>query len=48
MERNVQNYEAPHIVIIQIETEQAFLTGSGHGNNEGLYDDPNDYSDFFE
>lgn len=48
MVRNGLTYETPHIIIIQIEVEQTFLTGSGEGNNESFFEDPNDYSDFFE
>lgn len=48
MEKKVTTYIQPAITVISIETEQAFLTGSSTGGNEGLYDDPNDYSDYFE
>lgn len=48
MEDNVRKYESPAIDIIDINSEQAFLVGSGTGYNEGLYDDPNDYSDYFD
>lgn len=48
MEDNARKYSSPDIVIIDMHIEQAFLVGSGIGGNEGLYDDPNDYSDFFE
>lgn len=48
MEDNVRKYESPAIDIIDINSEQAFLVGSGTGHNESLYDDPNDYSDYFD
>lgn len=48
MEDNTRKYTSPGIVIIDMHTEQAFLVGSGIGGNESLYEDPNDYSDFFE
>jgi len=48
MEDNVRKYESPAIDIIDINSEQAFLVGSGTGYNESLYDDPNDYSDYFD
>lgn len=48
MEDNARKYTSPGIVIIDMHTEQAFLVGSGIGGNESLYEDPNDYSDFFE
>ena len=48
MENLTTKYEHPLIHIIEIEAEQTFLVGSGTGRNEGLYEDPNDYSDYFE
>lgn len=41
-------YKSPDVTVISLETEQYLLIGSGSGRNEGLYDDVNDYSDFFE
>ncbi|MBR4299370.1 MAG: hypothetical protein IKT59_06625 [Bacteroidales bacterium] len=41
-------YVSPEAMIITLETEQYLLIGSGSGQNEGLYDDVNDYSDYFE
>lgn len=41
-------YVSPEAMTITLETEQYLLIGSGSGQNEGLYDDVNDYSDYFE
>lgn len=43
-----RKYESPQIDIIDMHAEQAFLVGSGIGGNEGLFEDPDDYSDYFE
>lgn len=48
MEKKFTTYTKPSISVIVIEAEQAFLIGSNVGWNEGLYEDPNDYSDYFE
>lgn len=48
MENHKLTYVSPEAVIIALETEQYLLIGSGSGQNEGLYDDVNDYSDYFE
>ncbi|MBR5298852.1 MAG: hypothetical protein IKU36_01240 [Bacteroidales bacterium] len=48
MEKTFTKYTKPEINVIVIETEQTFLVGSNVGWNEGLYEDPNDYSDYFE
>lgn len=48
MERTYNTYTRPEITVISMEAEQGFLAGSSTGGNQGLYEDPNDYSDFFE
>lgn len=48
MEDHERKYTSPQIEIVDLSVEQAFLVGSGTGSNESLYDDLNDYSDFFE
>jgi hypothetical protein len=48
MKNNRPTYVSPESIIIALETEQYLLIGSGTGQNEGLYDDTNDYSDYFE
>lgn len=48
MKSTETTYTRPEIVIISMETEQGFLAGSGVGGNQGLYEDLNDYSDYFE
>lgn len=48
MERSKNKYTCPEIVVITMEAEQGFLAGSSTGGNQGLYEDPNDYSDYFE
>lgn len=48
MESETLIYKSPDVTVISLETEQYLLIGSGSGRNEGLYDDVNDYSDFFE
>ncbi|MBQ8049506.1 MAG: hypothetical protein IJ271_07625 [Bacteroidales bacterium] len=47
MKDTERKYESPHIEIIDMQAEQAFLTGSS-GQNESLFEDPNDFFDYFE
>ena len=48
MKSTETTYTRPEIVNISMETEQGFLAGSSVGGNQGLYEDLNDYSDYFE
>lgn len=48
MDTRHDKYSSPQMSIINIESEQVFLTGSGIGSNEELLEDPKDYIDFFE
>ncbi len=48
MKSTENTYTRPEIVVISMETEQGFLAGSSIGGNQGLYEDLNDYSDYFE
>lgn len=48
MKNKTDKYTSPAMEVITMEAEQFLLIGSGSGNNDGLYDDVNDYSDYFE
>lgn len=48
MDTRHDKYSSPQMSIINIESEQVFLTGSSIGSNEELLEDPKDYIDFFE
>lgn len=48
MKTKTDKYTSPAMEVITMEAEQFLLIGSGSGNNDGLYDDVNDYSDYFE
>ena len=48
MDTRHDKYSSPQMSIINIESEQVFLTGSGIGSNEELLEDPKDYIDFFD
>lgn len=47
MKDTERKYESPQIATIYMHTEQAFLVGS-NGENESLFEDPNDFFDYFE
>jgi len=42
-----KKYESPEIIMIDLHVEQPFLVGSG-GHNESLYEDQDDFFDYFE
>jgi len=48
MKTEKDKYTSPAMEVITMEAEQYLLIGSGSGSTEGLYDDVNDYSDYFE
>lgn len=48
MKNKKDKYIAPAMEVITMEAEQFLLIGSGSGSTESLYDDVNDYSDYFE
>ena len=48
MKTETDKYISPAMEVITMEAEQYLLIGSGSGSTESLYDDVNDYSDYFE
>lgn len=48
MKTETNKYISPAMEVITMEAEQYLLIGSGSGSTESLYDDVNDYSDYFE